>query len=433
MIYVISQIIKYFITVFMGFYAISCFSLYRKPNETMRQMIYFRQNMYMILIYTLSFIVLILETKDKKYVMFYIVSLLGIVLFVLLYSLIYRKANRLIINNMCMLLMTGYIILARLSFDKAVKQLIISLAALFVTMIIPFIISRGPFFSKFSHLYSIAGITSLLLVLLFSKTVYGAKLNVTLFGYTFQPSEFVKIIFVFAIAGYLSKSVSIKQILVSMIAAFLHIIILVLSKDLGSAVILFVVYISILYVATEKIIYFLLGLASGGVGAVLGYRLFSHVRVRVKAFIDPFSTIDDAGYQIAQSLFAIGTGSFFGMGVMQGAPEKIPVVSADFIYSAISEEFGSFFGISLILICVSCFVMFMNIAVRFNNLFYKYVAVGLSVLYSFQVFLTIGGVTKFIPLTGVTLPLVSYGGTSVLVTLLMFSIIQGLYLSVRKH
>ncbi len=433
MTYVIAQIIKYVIALFMSFYAFSCFSIYRKPNETLRAMIYFRQNLYMILIYTLSFIVLILETKEKKYVMFYAASMFVIVFFILCYSIIYRHANRLIINNMCMLLMTGYIILARLSFDKAVKQFVISSAALFITMMIPFIISRGPFFSRFSHLYSLIGIGSLLLVLIFSKTVYGAKLNVTLFGYTFQPSEFVKIIFVFAIAGYLSKAATFKQILISAIVAVLHILILVLSKDLGSAVILFVVYISMLYVATEKISLFLLGIVSGAFGAVLGYRLFNHVRVRVTAFLDPFSTIDNAGYQIAQSLFAIGTGSFFGLGIMQGAPDKIPVVSADFIYSAISEEFGSFFGICVILICVSCFVMFMNIAIRFNNLFYKYVAVGLSILYSFQVFLTIGGVTKFIPLTGVTLPLVSYGGTSVLVTLLMFSIIQGLYLSVRKH
>ena len=187
-----------------------------------------------------------------------------------------------------------------------------------------------------------------------------------------------------------------------------------------------------MYVATCKFLYLLCGTLALGAGSVIGYKLFAHVRIRVNAFLRPFDTINDAGYQIAQSLFAIGTGGFFGMGVGMGMPQSIPVVAADFIYSAISEEFGSLFGICLILICLSCFIMFMNIAIKFNNMFYKYVAVGLAVLYGFQVFLTIGGVTKFIPLTGVTLPLVSYGGTSVLVTIVMFSIIQGLYIG-REH
>ncbi len=120
------------------------------------------------------------------------------------------------------------------------------------------------------------------------------------------------------------------------------------------------------------------------------------------------------------------------MGLYQGAPNRIPVVEADFIFAALSEEFGVIFSLCIILVCVSCFIMFMNIAMRFNDLFYKLVAVGLAVTYGFQVFLTIGGVTKFIPLTGVTLPLVSYGSNSIMVSMIMFSVIQGLYVSVRS-
>ena len=116
------------------------------------------------------------------------------------------------------------------------------------------------------------------------------------------------------------------------------------------------------------------------------------------------------------------------MGLEQGAPNKIPVVEADFVFAAVCEELGGIFGACLILVCVSCFVMFMNISMKLRDDFYKLIAVGLAVMYAFQVFLTIGGVTKFIPLTGVTLPLVSYGGTSVLTTLIMFAIIQGLYI-----
>ena len=116
------------------------------------------------------------------------------------------------------------------------------------------------------------------------------------------------------------------------------------------------------------------------------------------------------------------------MGLYQGLPDKIPVVKQDFIFSAISEELGGIFALCLIMVCFSCFLMFLNIAMELRNQFYKLVALGLGTCYIFQVFLQIGGVTKFIPLTGVTLPFVSYGGSSLLSTMIMFGIIQGLYI-----
>lgn len=183
-----------------------------------------------------------------------------------------------------------------------------------------------------------------------------------------------------------------------------------------------------LYVATREYLYLTGGLLSGTIAALIGYKLFSHVRVRVIAWKDPFQVIEKEGYQISQSLFAIGTGSWFGMGLYQGIPDTIPVVDQDFIFSAIVEEMGAIFGICLILICMSLFIMFINIAMQAKDSFYRLVALGLSLMYGFQVFLTIGGVTKFIPLTGVTLPLVSYGGSSVLSSLIIFAIIQGLYI-----
>ena len=136
----------------------------------------------------------------------------------------------------------------------------------------------------------------------------------------------------------------------------------------------------------------------------------------------------NGGYQIAQSLFAIGSGGWFGTGLFKGQPDTIPVSAEDFIFTAISEEMGLIYAMCLILICVSCYVMFLNIAMQLHNLFYKMVALGLGTCYIFQVFLTIGGATKFIPSTGVTLPLVSYGGSSLISTLIMFAIIQGLYI-----
>lgn len=430
--YIFAEISKYIIVVLMALYAFACFHVFRYKSEYERRFIYFRQNIYMILIYAISFAVIILKYKDIKYLYFFLISLTFLTGVVLVSGILYKKANRLVLNNMCMLLAIGFIILTRLSFDKAVRQFVIACVAIVATAFIPYVIGRGPFFSKFSYLYAAVGIASLLIVLVFSVSTFGAKISFKIFGITFQPSEFVKIIFIFAISGFLAKAKDFWHVVLTTIIAGVHIIILVLSKDLGGAIIFFVVFLSILFVSTGKFIYMILGTLGGCFAATVGYKLFPHVRVRVQAYKDPFGTISDAGYQIAQSLFAIGTGGLFGMGLISGSPEKIPVVAADFIYSAICEEFGVLFGISLILICVSCFVMFFNIAMRFTNEFYKYVAVGLAVLYGFQVFLTIGGVTKFIPLTGVTLPLVSYGGTSVLVTLVMFSVIQGLYISARN-
>ena len=265
------------------------------------------------------------------------------------------------------------------------------------------------------------------MVAILGKTSYGAKISFTIAGITIQPSEFIKILFVFFAASRLSESTALPNVAVTSAVAALHVLILVLSKDLGGALIFFVVYLVMLYVATKKARYLAGGLLAGSLASVVAYRLFSHVRVRVLAWQAPLSVIDKEGYQICQSLFAIGTGGFFGLGLYQGMPNRIPIVEQDFVFAAIAEEMGILFALCLILVCASCFLMFLNIAMQMKNMFYKLVALGLGTVYGFQVFLTIGGVTKFIPSTGVTLPLVSYGGSSVLSTLILFGIIQGLY------
>jgi cell division protein FtsW (lipid II flippase) len=187
-----------------------------------------------------------------------------------------------------------------------------------------------------------------------------------------------------------------------------------------------------LYAATKMPIVLIGGTAGMVLASLAGYRLFAHVRNRVRAWRDPFADIEGGGYQIAQSLFAIGTGSWFGLGLMGGSPKSIPEVSKDFMFSAIAEEMGGLAALCVILITLSNFLMFMNIAMEISNSYLRLMTLGLAVNYGFQVILTIGGVTKFIPLTGVTLPLVSYGGSSVLVTLIAFALIQGLHITERR-
>ena len=264
-------------------------------------------------------------------------------------------------------------------------------------------------------------------VIIVGRVTGGAMLNVAIGGFTLQPSELVKIIFVFFVAASLKTDTSFKNIVITTAVAAMHVLILVVSKDLGAALIIFAVYLVMLYVASRQPLYVLVGLIAGSGASVVAYKLFNHVRVRVLVWKNPFTVYNEGGYQVAQSLMAIGTGSWFGMGLFQGAADQIPVAESDFIFSAITEEMGLIFALCLILVCVSVYMMFLNIAMQLRDSFYKLVALGLGTCYIFQTFLTIGGVTKFIPSTGVTLPLVSYGGTSVLSTIIMFAIIQGLY------
>ena len=295
-------------------------------------------------------------------------------------------------------------------------------------LIVPVLIRKLTFLDKWTYIYAGVGGAALLVVAVFAQTSGGAKLGFEIFGFNIQPSEFVKILFVFFVAASLNKSKEFKNVVITTAIAAAHVLILVLSTDLGAALIFFVVYLVMLYVAARQPLYAVAGLGAGALAAVAGYHLFSHIRVRVEAWQDPIASYGDSGYQVAQSLFAIGTGSWFGTGLFQGQPDTIPVSETDFIFSAVTEEMGVIYALCLILICVSCYVMFLNIAMELHNYFYKLVALGLGTCYIFQVFLQIGGVTKFIPSTGMTLPFVSYGGSSVLSTMIMFGIIQGLYI-----
>ncbi|MBQ3104353.1 MAG: FtsW/RodA/SpoVE family cell cycle protein [Lachnospiraceae bacterium] len=422
------ELSKYILPAFMALYSLECFLVFRHRREEDRKGNYVRQYIYLFFIQFLSFLVIALQTGQIEYLFFY--AFLQVALFstIVLYQMIYPDINRLVINNMCMLLGIGFSMLSRLDFDKAIKQFFIVVLSLVAALIIPFFVHRLKFLPHLKWIYGILGLTAISLVLILGQVTHGSRISYTIAGITLQPSEFVKIIFVFFVASMLYEATNLKQIFISALWAGAHVLVLVLSRDLGSALIFFVGYLFMVLIATGNYLYLLAGLCAGSLASVAGYYLFSHVQVRVKAFLNPFAYIDAEGYQITQSLFAVGSGSWFGMGLYQGTPADIPYVESDFMFSAIAEEFGVIFALCMILVCLSCFLMFMNISMRLHNRFYQLIAAGFGVMYIFQVFLTIGGGIKFIPLTGVTLPLVSYGGSSVLTTLVIFSVIQGLYM-----
>ena len=424
MINVITELSKYVILTLMIVYTFHCFNMvWRQDEEEKKELLQQQLTMIFFIDFT-AFLVIYLKSMDFKVILFYIEMMIFFAAIQILYRIIYKEASLLLLNNMCMLLSVGFIMLCRLSLPSATKQLLIVAAGSAVSLVIPVMIRKMKFLKDLTWIYAGIGIVLLAAVLVLASTSYGAKLS--LMG--IQPSEVIKITFVFFMASLLCTKVDFRKVVMATIVAVIHVGILVLSRDLGSAVIFFVTYLVLIYVATRNPGYMLLGLGGGCVGAVVAYHLFGHVRQRVSAWRDPMAVYQNEGYQIVQSLFAIGTGGWFGMGLCQGSPEKIPVVKNDFIFSAICEELGGIFAICLILVCTSFFLMIVTIALKIRNPFYKLIALGLGTEYAFQVFLTIGGATKFIPMTGVTLPLVSYGGSSVMCTILMLAIIQGLYI-----
>ena len=424
----ITELSKYFITLFIALYTLECFLVFRHQDEERRSGCYIRQNLLMFLVHFSCFLVICFETGNVEYLLFYVLQQILLFATIVLFRMIYPKGNRLIINNMCMLLSIGFVILSRLSFERAIKQFFIVTVSIIMGMLIPYFIHKLKFLKSLTWVYAALGVAALGIVLILGSVTYGSKISYSIAGITFQPSEFVKIIFVFFLASALYESHDFLRVVLTAILAGIHVLILVASRDLGSALIFFIVYVLMVFIATGNWLYLLIGGAGGCGAAVLAYRLFSHVQVRVQAWQDPFSCIDDAGYQITQSLFAISSGGWFGLGLFRGTPDSIPLVEADFVFSAVAEELGITFSMCTILICISCFIMFMNISIRLKDKFYQLIAFGLGVTYIFQVFLTIGGGTKFIPMTGVTLPFISYGGSSVLTTLVMFFIIEGLYI-----
>ena len=282
-------------------------------------------------------------------------------------------------------------------------------------------------------LYLLVGVLLLAVVLVLGNVTSGSKLSLTFRGITFQPSEPVKLLFLFYLASFLAEKTDFKRVVLVSIGAAAHVLLLVAERDLGSALIFFMTYLCVLFMATNSYLYLTLGIAGLCGGAVAAYKIFRHVRVRVQAWWNPFAYIDNQGFQIAQSLFSIGAGGWFGLGLMNGAPEDIPYVETDFIFSAICEEMGIVTGICILLISVSSFLMMMQIGLKTEDKFYKLICLGGAVTYLFQIFLTIGGGIKFIPLTGVTLPFISYGGSSLLTSILLFYLMQAVYIRYRKE
>lgn len=433
MLNIISTGSNYIFMIMCAIYAISCFTVFLPSSEERQVKRMNRQELFMFIFHFICYVVLFCKTFDKRVIILYLAQAVFFKVLIFIYAHLYMDSSRIMMNHTCFLLLIGFVMLTRLSFDKAVKQFVIVAAVSLAVLIVPFVVEKAYWLKKLRWIYGIGGLLLLSTVFIIGTTKNGSTNWISFGSFAFQPSEFVKIAFVFFIAAMLEKKADFKRVLITTVFSACHVLVLILEKDLGGALLYFVIFVFMCYAATGRLIYLAGGFVGGGVAARLAYHLFSHVRVRFQAWRDPWSIIEGRGYQITQSLFAIGTGGWFGLGLTQGRPGDIPVVESDFIFAAISEELGAFFAICLILIYLGVFVHFLKIAMDVEGRFYKLVAYGFSMCFIFQVFLTMGGVTKFIPSTGVTLPLISYGGSSVASTLIIFAIMQGVFMIAYKE
>jgi len=434
MLFYFTEISKYLIMAVMALYVLECL-IYEIIGENYSKAtgICVRQRIYLFLIQAMSYGTLCLKMGKFDYLFLLLFSQVILFAVLILSAFLYPRIDKILLNNMALMISIGFIIISRLSFNRALKQFFIVAISLTIGLFLPMILDKIKGLANYGYIYAALGILPLSVVLLLGAATNGSKLSYSIAGITIQPSELVKIIFIFSVAALIANAKSFMDIVIATIVAAGHVLILVMSKDLGSGLIYFVAYLFMLFIGTRNYLFFGLGIASGTAAAFVAYKLFSHVKVRVQAFIDPFSVIEKEGYQISQSLFAISCGSFFGMGLSKGIPSDIPYVESDFIFSAISEEMGAVFAILLLLVCLSTFVIMLRTSMVCGKKFNRLLSVGFGVLYIFQVFLTVGGGIKFIPLTGVTLPFVSYGGSSILSSVILIYVVEWVIITYRNE
>ncbi len=256
---------------------------------------------------------------------------------------------------------------------------------------------------------------------------------------SFQPGEVAKVFLTIFLASYLadrseamstvSRSIGpfrlpeprhVGPVLIAAGAAFL---VLVYQRDLGAALLLFALFIGMIYAATGRGVYLGIGLATGAAFGWVAYQRFSHVQTRIAAWLDPFADYAGSGYQTAQGLFAMGSGSLTGSGLGLGSPDLIPAAATDFVFAAVGEELGLAGSIAVITAYALFVTVGVGIALRSRDRFRKYLSGGLTILVGIQAFLIIAGVVRVLPITGLTTPLMSYGGSSLLASAMIMALL----------
>ncbi|MFY9176821.1 MAG: FtsW/RodA/SpoVE family cell cycle protein [Caldicoprobacterales bacterium] len=342
-----------------------------------------------------------------------------------LFRLVFPRMDRLLLIIVDTLAIFGFIMLYRFNPDLAKSQMKYFIAgnvALLFFILFTYKIRMNEIFS-----YILMGLACVLLLLpiIFGKEIFGAKNWISIKGYSLQPSEFVKIILIFIFATWFREENKFREHLPAFIFAGVAILLVVLQRDLGAALLYFYIFIFVYYIATSDWIIVLLAGGAAVLGSVASYHLFSHIRVRVEAWKNPWRDIENKGYQIAHSLIAISSGGLIGTGLGLGSPQVVPAFKTDFIFATICEEFGIISGFCIIGLYAMIVIRGVSIALRNKDPYKALLAFGATVALTLQAFTIIGGVIKMIPLTGVTMPFVSYGGSSMVTSLALVGVLEG--------
>ncbi len=314
--------------------------------------------------------------------------------------------------------------------------------ALILFVVILFVVHDHRRLQKYTYTCMVLGVLLLLSPLLpgLGTTVNGANLWIRLGPLSFQPSELAKVLLTIFFAGYLvvtrdSLALVRRKFLglgiprgrdlgPILVAWGISMAVLVFQRDLGTALMFFGLFVVLLYVATQRRSWLVIGGGLFVIGAVLGYFAFGHVRLRVQIWLDTWSYANDQGYQIAQSLFGLANGGLLGSGLGQGYPQFVPYAKTDFITAALGEELGVTGFMAILAIYGIIIERSLRTAVAVRDPFGKLLAVGFATVIGLQLFVVIGGVTRLIPLTGLTTPFLSYGGSALVANWMMIALLM---------
>ena len=343
----------------------------------------------------------------------------------------------------------GLIMIGRLKPALFLTQMRWLLLGLIVYLFLVFLGERVLRLLSYPYLLGVFCLLLLCSALFFGTEIGGSR-NWIVFGpFAVQPSEFGKIVIIMFLAAYLTEHREVltlprhrllwlKLPVLRFIAPLLliwgiAILMFVVQRDLGSALLFFGIAVSMTYMATGRKSYVALAFAFFLGAAALSYSFFSHVRVRFNIWLDPWSDPSGSAYQVVQSLFALGSGGVWGAGFAHGHPNLIPEVHTDFIFTAIAEELGLLGSLGVMLVFALFFYRAVRIALACREETRMLLAAGIAVVFLLQAFIIIAGVTKFLPLTGITLPFVSYGGSSMIASFMLLGILTVLSKKENRH
>lgn len=375
-----------------------------------------------------------------------------VVIFVVLFGIAHLgrrflavRADPYILPVTALLSTLGIVFIYRLDDQLALKQAIWLVAGVAAFLVVLAFVRDMKLLARLRFPIGILGVLILLFTAAFGNTINGARLWVNIGPIGFQPGEFAKILLVVFFAAYLvdireALTVSTRRVLgvplpplrylaPLLIVWALSMALMVFMKDLGTSLLFFGALLALIYAATGRILYVLVGLLLFVAGAGMLYLAFPHVQTRVDVWLDPWNDARGKGYQIVQSLFALAAGGLFGRGLGEGyltlpsGQARIPYVETDFIFSAIGEELGLVGAVGIILLYLLFAYRGFRIATKAGDDFRRLLATGLTSIFALQAFLIMGGVTKLIPLTGITLPFISYGGSSIVANFVLVALL----------